>query len=107
MHKDTTRWAMLLGAAGLVLSVALTGPAAAQGKIVCWKDKSGKTVGCGDKVPPEYQSSATKELDSRGVTRKQTESVEEAAARRQREQDAAHAKADDDRKRLDQQRQDT
>ena len=39
------------------------------GRIVCWKDKSGKVVGCGDKVPPEYQDSATRELDSRGVTR--------------------------------------
>src|SRR5205085_10023494 len=107
MHKDTTRWAMLLGAAGLVLSVALTGPAAAQGKIVCWKDKSGKTIGCGDKVPPEYQSSGTKELDARGVTRKQTESVEESNARKQREKEAAQVKAEDDKKRLDQQRQDT
>jgi hypothetical protein len=38
------------------------------GKIVCWKDKAGKTVGCGDKVPPEYQDNATKELNKRGVT---------------------------------------
>ena len=38
------------------------------GKIVCWKDKAGKTVGCGDKVPPEYQDNATKELNRRGVT---------------------------------------
>lgn len=40
----------------------------AGGKIVCWKDKTGKTVGCGDKVPPEYQDNATKELNKRGVT---------------------------------------
>ena len=38
------------------------------GKIVCWKDKAGKTIGCGDKVPPEYQDNATKELNRRGVT---------------------------------------
>jgi len=38
------------------------------GKIVCWKDKTGKTIGCGDKVPPEYQDNATKELNKRGVT---------------------------------------
>jgi hypothetical protein len=38
------------------------------GKIVCWKDKAGKTLGCGDKVPPEYQDNATKELNKRGVT---------------------------------------
>src|SRR6185295_1748746 len=104
MNK-TMRFAMLLAAVGLVFNAGLA--PAATGKIVCWKDKSGKTIGCGDKVPPEYQSSATSELDSQGVTRRQTESVEEANARRQREQDAARAKAEDDRKRLDQQRQDT
>jgi chromosome segregation ATPase len=38
------------------------------GKIVCWKDKAGKTLGCGDKVPPEYQDNATRELNKRGVT---------------------------------------
>ena len=38
------------------------------GKIVCWKDKAGKTIGCGDKVPPEYQDNATRELNKRGVT---------------------------------------
>jgi chromosome segregation ATPase len=42
-------------------------PGASSGKIVCWKDKAGKTVGCGDKVPPEYQDNATKELNKRGV----------------------------------------
>ena len=40
---------------GLALAIA-AGPVLAQskggGKIVCWKDKSGKTVGCGDRVPP-------------------------------------------------------
>ncbi len=49
-----------------------TGPALAQqkggGGLVCWKDKAGKTVGCGDKVPPEYQDNATRELNKRGVT---------------------------------------
>ena len=43
------------------------------GKIVCWKDKAGKTVGCGDKVPPEYQDNATKELNKRGVTVNQSD----------------------------------
>ncbi len=37
-------------------------------KIVCWKDKAGKTIGCGDKVPPEFEDNATKELNKRGVT---------------------------------------
>jgi hypothetical protein len=43
--------------------------------IVCWKDKSGKTVGCGDKVPPEYQDNASRELNQRGMTVKQTDAV--------------------------------
>lgn len=98
--------AALLACAALLV-VGFAAPAAAQGKIVCWKDKSGKVVGCGDKVPPEYQSSATKELDKRGITRNTTESVEEANQRRAREQEAARAKVEEDRKSLDQKRQDT
>jgi chromosome segregation ATPase len=43
------------------------------GGIVCWKDKSGKTVGCGDKVPPEYQDNANKVLNDRGITVKQSD----------------------------------
>jgi chromosome segregation ATPase len=106
MRKPNFGAAALLGCAGL-LAIGLAGPAAAQGKIVCWKDKSGKVIGCGDKVPPEFQSSATKELDKRGITRNTTESVEEANQRRAREQDAARAKAEEDRKSIDQKRQDT
>lgn len=48
-------------------------PGQTGGKIVCWKDKAGKTVGCGDKVPPEYQDNATKQLNQRGVTVNQSE----------------------------------
>lgn len=50
------------------------GPAATS-TIICWKDKAGKTVGCGDKVPPEYQDNATKELNQRGVVVKQSEAA--------------------------------
>lgn len=50
-------------------------------KIICWKNSSGKVVGCGDSVPPEYQTSATKELDTRGITRKTTESAADQASR--------------------------
>ena len=103
MLNVKTRLVTLLAAAGVMAAFAVDATAAG---IVCWKDKSGKTIGCGDKVPPEYQGAATRELDSRGVTRKQTESVDDAAARRQREQDAARLKAEDDRKRVDQERQD-
>lgn len=45
------------------------------GKIVCWKDKSGKTIGCGDKVPPEYQDNASQELNKRGVVVKQSDAA--------------------------------
>jgi hypothetical protein len=97
-----------LGAAIVAGALVLPGSAEAQsGKIVCWKDKSGKVIGCGDKVPPEFQSSATKELDSRGVTRRQTESTEEVNRRREKEQEFAKTKVEDDRKALDQKRQDT
>ena len=78
-----------------------------KGRIVCWKDKSGKTVGCGDKVPPEYQDNATREMDSRGVTRKTTESAEDAAKRREQEQAAARAKAEEAKRLAEQQRQDS
>ncbi|HEV7800689.1 MAG TPA: hypothetical protein VGP15_06405 [Burkholderiales bacterium] len=106
MRELDLRFATVLGTLA-VLTLGVSAPADAQGKIVCWKDKSGKVIGCGDKVPPEFQSSATKELDSRGVTRKTTESVEEANQRRLREQDVAKIKADEDRKLVDRHRQDT
>lgn len=77
------------------------------GKIVCWKDKAGKVVGCGDSVPPEYQSSATKELDKRGVTRKTTESAEEVAKRQAKEKELAAQKALDEKRIAEQKRQDS
>lgn len=85
---------------------AAAGPAAAPSKIVCWKDQAGKVIGCGDKVPPEFQESATKELDTRGVTRKSTESVAEVNRRRAREQETGKTRAEEDRKLLDLKRQD-
>jgi hypothetical protein len=83
---DSTR-AILAAALALVLAAAYTQSALAQskGRIICWKDQSGKVIGCGDKVPPEYQDSATKELDRRGVTRKTTETAEEEARRKAQE----------------------
>src|SRR5687767_9845721 len=103
MGDRNDRIVTFLGAAVVAGALVLPGAAHAQsGKIVCWKDKSGKVIGCGDKVPQEFQSSATKELDSRGVTRKQTDSVEEAARRREKEQELAKTKVEDDRKALDQ-----
>ena len=106
MHDLKLRLRATLAALAALGVLAGSGAASAQ-KIVCWKDKAGKVVGCGDKVPPEYQSSATKELDSRGVTRRTTDSVDEANQRRTREQEAARAKAEEERRQLDQKRQDT
>lgn len=79
---------------------------AAQGKIVCWKDKSGKVIGCGDAVPPEYQQSATKELDKRGITRKTTESAEEAARHRAQQQEQASQQAEEQKRAAERKRQD-
>ncbi|MGZ5090066.1 MAG: hypothetical protein ACXWCY_15490 [Burkholderiales bacterium] len=107
MRDLTVRCTALMGAATMVAILAWSGNASAQGKIVCWKDSTGKVIGCGDKVPPEFQSNATKELDRRGVTRGTTESLEQAAQRRAREQDAVRIKAEDERKTIDQKRQDT
>ena len=76
-------------------------------KIVCWKDKSGKTIGCGDKVPPEYQDSASRELDKRGMTRKTTESAEEEAKRKAQAKESEKLKAEMDKKAAEQKRQDS
>ena len=110
MSEGRSQRPALLAASALLIVMALPGLAHAQsGKIVCWKDKTGKVVGCGDKVPPEYLGSATKELNAQGVTRKQSESAEELARRRALEREQAATvttKAEVDRKAVDQQRQD-
>ena len=94
-------------AAAVAGGSAVSGSAhAGQGKIVCWKDAAGKVIGCGDKIPPEYQQSATKELDSRGVTRATTDSVEEAARKRAREQEAQRQRAEVERVASEQRRLD-
>ena len=59
----------------LIVGLLATSVAHGQGKMVCWKDKAGKVVGCGDKVPPEYQDNATNELNKRGVTVKQSDAA--------------------------------
>ena len=105
MHDLKPRLRAVLGTVAVLALLAGPGVASAQ-KIVCWKDKNGKVIGCGDKVPPEFQTSATKELDARGVTRRTTESADEASQRRQREQDAAKVRTEEDRKAVDQKRQD-
>ena len=101
---DSTR-AVFAAALALALAAVFSQAAMAQskGRIVCWKDSSGKVIGCGDKVPPEYQDSATKELDRRGVTRKTTETAEEEA--RSKAKEAAKAQQmEEEKKRLAEQR---
>jgi len=106
MLKTHTVVAASLTAAALMM---LSGTALAQaskggtGTIVCWKDKAGKVVGCGDRVPPEYQDSATKELDRTGVTRKTNETAAERA-KREAEEKAQEAQKADEKKRLAEQR---
>jgi len=71
--------------------------APASGGIVCWKDKAGKVIGCGDKVPPEYQDNASEELNKRGITVKETKpaltpeqiKAQQAEADRKKAADAA------------------
>jgi len=98
-------------AAGLaiVVTAALATSAMAQskGRIVCWKDKAGKVIGCGDKVPPEYEDSATKELDRRGVTRKTTGTPEEQARQAAQEEALAKKKEEEKKRLAEQQRRDS
>lgn len=100
-------------ATAVCLTLALpvvTGTAQAQtqgSKIVCWKDKSGKVVGCGDRVPPEFQQNESKTLDNRGITRQTNVSAEEAARLKQEAEKKAALKAEEDRRIAEQRRQDS
>jgi predicted RNase H-like nuclease (RuvC/YqgF family) len=106
MHNPRTVLLITLLPAALLLA---TGVAQAQskgsGKIICWKDKSGKVVGCGDKVPPEYQDSATKELNQRGVTIRQSDAALTAEQRKAQQAEAERKQAED-QKREEQRRSD-
>jgi len=98
-------------AAGLAIVViaalATSAMAQSKGRIVCWKDKAGKVIGCGDKVPPEYEDSATKELDRRGVTRKTTGTPEEQARQAAQEEALAKKKEEEKKRLAEQQRRDS
>ena len=101
--------ALSAAALAAVLSALIAGPALAQskgGKIVCWKDKAGKVVGCGDRIPPEYQDAASQELDRRGITRKTTETADEEARRKAQEEELAKQKAEEKKKLAEQKRRD-
>ena len=106
MHNPRAALPITVLFAALLLATGVT-QTQAQGsaKIICWKDKSGKVVGCGDKVPPEFQDSATKELSQRGVTIKQSDAPLTAEQRRAQQADAERKRADE-QKRAEQQRQD-
>jgi ADP-ribose pyrophosphatase YjhB (NUDIX family) len=97
--------------AAMLVAIATMPVALAQSKgdskIVCWKDAAGKVIGCGDKVPPEYAASATKELDKTGNVRKTGDSAEEAAKRKAKEQEQAQLKAEEQKRAADQKRQDS
>ena len=98
-------------AAGLAIVViaalATSAMAQSKGRIVCWKDKAGKVIGCGDKVPPEFEDSATKELDRRGVTRKTTGTPEEQARQAAQEEALAKKKEEEKKRLAEQQRRDS
>lgn len=72
--RNPTVLPLLIAAAVLGLAGS-TAFAQSKTGIVCWKDKSGKTIGCGDKVPMEYQDNAQRELNKRGMTVKQTDAA--------------------------------
>jgi len=96
----------LIGTCAAVALFTATPLAHAQ-KIVCWKDKSGKVVGCGDRVPPEFQQNESKTLDNRGITRQTNVSAEEAARLKQEAEKKAALKVEEDRKIAEQRRQDS
>src|SRR6476620_5369767 len=101
MHKRVLSALVML----VVVSGAYAQQQSAPGKIVCWKDKSGKILGCGDKVPPEYQDYATKELNHRGVTVKSSDAALTAEQKKTLE-DQAERKKLADSKTSEQQRKD-
>lgn len=101
--------AWLTAALAIALGAMMAGTALAQSKssrIICWKDESGKVVGCGDRVPPEFESAATKELDRRGITRKTTGTAEEEARRAAKTEALAKQKEEEKRQLAEQQRRD-
>ena len=105
MKQRITGWLVTVAAG---CAMAFQAPAAwAQGKIVCWKDAAGKTVGCGDKVPPEYAGNAARELTKTGNVKKTVESEAEAAKRKVQEKEDAVAKAEEKKRLEERKRQDS
>lgn len=99
MHDPRAVWLITaLSAALLSATSVVQAQTQGSGKIICWKDKSGKVIGCGDKVPPEYQDSATKELNQRGVTIKQSDAALTAEQRRAQQAEAERKQAEEQKR---------
>lgn len=105
MH-DKRFWLLATATTAMIMMVGAVTDVRGAGRIICWKDENGKVIGCGDRVPPEYRESATKELDNRGITRKTTLTPEEAARLRAEEARRAEDKAEERRRLAEEQRQD-
>jgi len=63
--------------------------------IICWSDKSGRQVGCGYTVPPEFANNPTRELNTRGITVKKSEAVLSGEALRARQEEDARRKEEE------------
>jgi len=104
--SDRRCWFLAIAVTAFIMIAWPVSDARAAGRIVCWKDENGKVLGCGDRIPQEYRQNATKELDSRGVTRKTTETPEEAARRRAEAEQRAKEQAEERRRVAEEKRQD-
>ena len=105
MSERLTKLSLITGTAAMV-ALLFAAPAAQAQKIICWKDKSGKVIGCGDRVPPEFQQNEAKILDSRGIVRETRVSGEEAVRLKEEEKKKAALKAEEDQRIAEQRRQD-
>ena len=101
------RLPLLSTIASATIAAMLAAPAVHAQKIICWKDKSGKIIGCGDRVPAEFQKNESNRLDRRGITRETNASAAEAARLREEEKKNAALKAEGDQRLAERQRQDT
>lgn len=104
---DRAQFFLALGGAAFIFAVLIVAPAAHAQKIVCWKDKAGKVVGCGDRVPPEFRANEAKVLDRSGMQRGTVVSAEEAERLKAEERKKAAEKAAEDRRLAEQRRQDS
>lgn len=105
--SDRTQFFFALGVAAFIFTVLVPSPAVHAQKIVCWKDKAGKVIGCGDRVPPEFRENEAKLLDRSGLQRGTVVSAEEAERLEEEKRKKAAEKAAQDRRIAEQRRQDS